>query len=239
MMNEVSYTMRLASVIDVSLVDVPGIPVTVIFTGGCNFDCPYCQNASLIPSTSGEDTPIEEIVDMVRGYLSDGFCITGGEPTIHKDLPDLLKALKEGIGGHINLNSQGSNPDVLRKSLPYLDSIWFDMKAAPTRYSVTCRTLEDPWPRIRESIDCILESDVAFWPRTTYVEGLLDLNDIREILTFLISIQFKGEYVIQNYVASTGVRESETTHISSPSIEHIQPILDESPSDIEIKLEWR
>ena len=83
--------MRIASVIDVSLVDVPKIPVTVIFTAGCNMDCPYCQNAEIIPLTSGTTMAISDIVDRVRGNFSDGYCITGGEPTIHKDLPDLLR----------------------------------------------------------------------------------------------------------------------------------------------------
>ncbi|MHA2374127.1 MAG: radical SAM protein, partial [Candidatus Thorarchaeota archaeon] len=75
--------MRVASIIDISLVDVPGIPVTVIFTGGCNFDCPYCQNAELISLSSGEDLSPSEIVARARGHLTDGYCISGGEPTIH------------------------------------------------------------------------------------------------------------------------------------------------------------
>ncbi|MHA1906990.1 MAG: anaerobic ribonucleoside-triphosphate reductase activating protein [Candidatus Thorarchaeota archaeon] len=231
--------MRLASIIDVSLVDVPGVPVTVLFTGGCNFDCPYCQNASLIPISSGDEESIPEIISQVEGFLSDGFCITGGEPTLHKDLPNLLKALRTEIGGHINLNTQGSNPSVLSKSLPYLDSIWFDLKSSPNRYREVCRTKDNPWPRIRESIDLILDSSVAFWPRTTYVGGLLDKNDIHEIITFLASIDFKGEYVIQNYIASSGVRESEAVQFNSPPVDHIESILDEVPSDIQIRLEWR
>ena len=120
----VSHRMRLASIIDISLVDVPGIPVTVIFTGGCNFDCPYCQNATLIANDSGEETTPQQLVAQVRDFLSDGFCITGGEPTIHPDLPDHLKALRFEIGGHLNLNTQGSVPSVLEKSLPFLDSVW-------------------------------------------------------------------------------------------------------------------
>jgi pyruvate formate lyase activating enzyme len=231
--------MRLASVIDVSLVDVPGIPVTVLFTGGCNFDCPYCQNASIIPVSSGDEKTIPEIVSSVKGFLSDGFCITGGEPTLHKDLPVLLKVLKTEIGGHINLNTQGSNPSVLRNSLPYLDSIWFDMKSAPARYREVCRTKEDPWPRVRESVDFIMKSDVEFWPRTTYVGGLLDTNDIREILIFLKSIGFQGEYLIQNYISSTGVRETEAGRFSNPPIEDLQSFLDELPIEIETRLEWR
>jgi pyruvate formate lyase activating enzyme len=236
---KVYKNMRLASIIDVSLVDVPGIPVTVLFTGGCNFDCPYCQNASIIPLSSGDEKTIPEIVSDVKGFLSDGFCITGGEPTLHKDLPELLEALKTEIGGHINLNTQGSNPSVLSNSLPYLDSIWFDMKSASSRYKDVCRTKEDPWPRVKESIGLILESGVEFWPRTTYVGGLLDADDIREILAFLENVKFTGAYTIQNYIASNGVRGTEKERFTNPSIEELEPIVDNSPSNIKIRLEWR
>ena len=158
---------------------------------------------------------------------------------MHKDLPDLLQALRNEIGGHINLNTQGSNPGVLEKSLPYLDSVWFDLKSAPKRYGEVCRIKEDPWPRITRSIELIQASDAAFWPRTTYVGGLLDLSDIREILAYLESIHFDGEYVIQNYIASTGVRDSEASHFESPPVEEMDAILSERPSSIDIRLEWR
>ncbi|MFW9847859.1 MAG: anaerobic ribonucleoside-triphosphate reductase activating protein [Candidatus Thorarchaeota archaeon] len=231
--------MRLASIIDVSLVDVPRIPVTVIFTGGCNFDCPYCQNASLIPLTSGTETPISKIVTQVKDFLSDGFCITGGEPTLQRDLPELLRALKEEIGGHINLNTQGSNPSVLEESIQYLDSVWFDLKSAPQRYRDVCRTKEDPWPRVHKSINLIMNSDTEFWPRSTFVGGLIDSSDINEILSFLKSIGFEGEYVIQNYVGSSGVRASESKAFSSPTLEEMEELHIEGYDGIEIRLDWR
>ncbi len=231
--------MRLASIIDVSLVDVPRIPVTVIFTGGCNFDCPYCQNASLIPLSSGLETPISDIVSQVQDFLSDGFCITGGEPTLQRDLPELLRALKEEIGGHINLNTQGSNPSILKESIQYLDSVWFDIKSAPQRYREVCRTKEDPWPRVQKSIDLIMNSETEFWPRTTFVGGLIDSGDIEEILSFLKSISFNGEYVIQNYVVSSGVRESESKAFSSPPLEEMDKLLIKDYDGIEIRLDWR
>ncbi|MHA2177560.1 MAG: radical SAM protein, partial [Candidatus Thorarchaeota archaeon] len=81
--------MRVASIIDISLIDVPGIPVTVLFTAGCNMDCSFCQNAEIIPTESGQEMGIPDIVNKLTGNLTDGYCISGGEPTIHKDLPVL------------------------------------------------------------------------------------------------------------------------------------------------------
>ncbi len=230
--------MRIASIIDISLVDVPGIPVTVIFTGGCNFDCPYCQNASLIPTTSGVETPIPEIVARATGHLSDGFCITGGEPTVQSDLPDLLRALKATSGGHINLNTQGSVPSTLRESLPYLDSVWFDMKAAPSRYQEVVRTRSDPWGRVRESIEMVLASDVEFWPRTTYVSGLITPEDISEVVQLLDRLGFSGRYLVQNYIASAGVRTEEAATLSTPTKEEMEALRTLGSGSVRVDIQW-
>jgi pyruvate formate lyase activating enzyme len=231
--------MRIASVIDISLVDVPKIPVTVIFTGGCNMDCPYCQNAEIIPLDSGTEMAILDIVEKVHGNLSDGYCITGGEPTIHRDLPLLLKALKEDGAGHINLNTQGSVPDVLEKCLPYLDSIWFDMKTIPERYIEITRVKSDPWKRILKSIKMILLSDVKFWPRTTYVGKLMNPAEIQRIANLLFELGFQGEYLVQNYKKSAGTRESDVLGFEEPNENELKSLVNSMPSGVTLKLEWR
>ncbi len=231
--------MRVASVIDISLVDVPGIPVTVVFTGGCNFDCPYCQNASLIPMDSGDEQSIDQLVVNLDGFLSDGFCITGGEPTLQKDLPEFLKALKERIGGHINLNTQGSVPSILKKSLPYLDSVWFDIKASPKRYPAIVRTKSDPWMRVDESIRLVMDSSVSFWPRTTFVGSLLLIEDVKDIVDYLECLGFTGTYTIQNYVESAGVREDEKAFLTSITKDEMQEMVGSLDISFDINLEWR
>ena len=231
--------MRIASVIDISLVDVPKIPVTVIFTGGCNMDCGYCQNAEIIPRDSGTEIPISDIVERVRGNLSDGYCITGGEPTIHKDLPLLLQTLKEDGADHINLNTQGSVPDVLERCLPFLDSVWFDIKSSPKRYREITRVHSDPWPRVERSIKLLINSDTSFWPRTTYVGGLMNSDDIQEIVNLLHTLGFQGEYLVQNYKKSAGTREKDVASFHEPEITELDVVHTSMPPGITLKLEWR
>jgi len=231
--------MRIASVIDISLVDVPKIPVTVIFTAGCNFDCGYCQNAEIIPLESGSEMNISDIVERVRGNLSDGYCVTGGEPTIHKDLPLLLKALKEDGADHINLNTQGSVPDILEKCLPYLDSVWFDMKTIPERYTEIARVKSNPWTRVSKSIKLLIDSDVMFWPRTTYVGKLMNPDEIQEIAHILYDLGFQGEYLIQNYKKSVGTREDLVAHYHEADQSELDSLHDSMPTGITLKLEWR
>ncbi len=231
--------MRLASIIDISLVDVPGIPVTVIFTGGCNFDCPYCQNADLVPTDSGIETPVEEVAQKARGHLTDGFCVTGGEPTIHKDLPDLLKLLRAEDNVHINLNTQGSVPSVLERCIQFLDSVWFDLKTTPERYPIVARTRDNPWNRVLKSIELLMDSDVAFWPRTTYVGELMSPAEIDGVLKVLKEIGFQGEYVVQNYVHTSGVKKSEAKSLRVPDRDEIEPVLRRLPKGVSMRLEWR
>ena len=231
--------MRVASIIDISLVDVPGIPVTVLFTAGCNMDCPYCQNAEIIPTTSGNEMTIDAVVQQLRGNLTDGYCITGGEPTIHKDLPDLLKQLRSEDTKHINLNTQGSVPDVLQKSLPYLDSVWFDIKTTPEYYCKVTRVESDPWPRVERSIKLVLDSEVSFWPRTTYVGGLSEPSDILKISEILSDLGFEGEYLIQNFKKSIGTRQADVESFSEPTSDELTQVIDQIPEGIILRLEWR
>ncbi len=231
--------MRVASIIDISLVDVPGIPVSVIFTGGCNFDCPYCQNASIIPLNSGEEVGLVDLLSRLEGFLSDGFCFTGGEPTLQRDLPEFLQLLKNRIGGHINLNTQGSVPSILKNTLPFLDSVWFDLKSAPERYAEVCRVKNDPWPHVKQSIDYILASDVEFWPRTTFVGNLMSMKDLHKIIGLLEQLKFVGTYTIQNYVHSSGVREDETKLLEAISEDSIRTEVETLSPSFDIRLEWR
>ncbi len=232
--------MRVASIIDISLVDVPRIPVTVLFTAGCNMDCSFCQNAEIIPRKSGQEMSIADIVNQLTGNLTDGYCITGGEPTIHKDLHDLLKALRlEDKSKHINLNTQGSIPSVLEQSLPYLDSVWFDIKTTPGRYCEVARVKRDPWPKVVKSLQLLMDSEVRFWPRSTYVGGLTQPAEILEISILLYEMGFEGDYLVQNFKKSSGTREKDVSNYYEPDFAELESIMNEIPTAINLKLEWR
>jgi pyruvate formate lyase activating enzyme len=232
--------MRVSTIIDVSLVDVPKIPVTVIFTAGCNFNCYYCQNAEIIPLDSGTEMTASDLANRAKalGTLTDGYCVTGGEPTIQKDLPELLRLLREP-GKHINLNTQGSVPSVLEKSLPYLDSVWFDIKTSPAVYQDAVHTKSDPWARVRSSIEMIMKAEAEFWPRTTYVGGLLTPANILDILEFLKEVGYKGEYLVQNYIDSAGTRDELVKDFYSAPVEELDEVKSRVPEGISLRLEWR
>ena len=103
-----------------SLVDYEPYTVSTIFTGGCNFKCPYCQNPNLVrgfekQSDINEDEVISFLVS--RKKWLDGICITGGEPCIHDVLPDFIKKVREKLGKNfkVKLDTNGTNPEMLEK----------------------------------------------------------------------------------------------------------------------------
>ena len=95
-----------------TLLDYPGVTACTVFTCGCNFRCPFCHNASLVTGKQG-DLPYDanDLLQFLadRKKILDGVCITGGEPLLHPELPDVIAAVKQ-LGYLVKLDTNGSNP---------------------------------------------------------------------------------------------------------------------------------
>jgi len=121
-----------------STIDYPGKYGPIIFTQGCNFRCGFCHNPELA-SMNGVGVDREKFLGEVKrkakkGWYN-GITISGGEPTLHKDLPEFVKELKS-YGLAVKLDSNGSNPDMLERLLKEgnVDYVAMDMKAPRDRY---------------------------------------------------------------------------------------------------------
>jgi pyruvate formate lyase activating enzyme len=122
--------MQIVGYEQISTIDVPGTPAMVIYVGKCSLRCPYCYNYSLVLDDTGKGYTMEEIIGIIRLLKSfiDGVVITGGEPTIYPDLPILISAIKnEGL--KVKLDTNGTNPDMIKQVLPTLDYIAMDVKS--------------------------------------------------------------------------------------------------------------
>ena len=93
--------LRIAGVIDESIVDGPGIRF-VIFTQGCPHHCPGCHNPQTHDFSGGELVPISRILsDIQADPLISGVTLSGGEPFCQPEpLAELVRILKQG-GKHI------------------------------------------------------------------------------------------------------------------------------------------
>ena len=176
--------MKFGGLVKFTLIDFPGCPAAIVFTQGCNFRCRYCHNPELIyPHLFTEPMPEEEIESFLqrrKGTL-EGVVVSGGEPTLHEDLPQFLSHLKS-LGYKTKLDTNGSRPEVLKNLIDnkLIDFIAMDLKAPLDKYALITG-VEANSTVIRQSMDLILQSGLAYQFRTTYDKEVLDDNDIAAV----------------------------------------------------------
>ena len=187
-----------------TLLDYPGKVACTIFTGGCNFRCPFCHNASLA-TRAGEvaSIPEEEIFELLRkrkGIL-DGVCITGGEPLLFGDeLKDFIINIKK-LGYAVKLDTNGSFPDRLASLIEadLIDKVAMDIKNSPTKYGLTAGVENFDMSPILESIELLKSSGIDYEFRTTVVKELHSASDLEEIGKMIAGAK---EYYLQSFVDS-------------------------------------
>lgn len=162
-----------------SLVDYDGYTACTLFTGGCNYRCPFCQNAALVLAPDSEPTVdnayIEEYLRRRVGIL-DAVCITGGEPTLYSELPDFIKFVRS-LGYKIKLDTNGTSPKMLKELVNggLLDYVAMDIKNSPDMYPFTTGTRDAHIDQVIESAKFLIDAyksrtvDIEF--RTTLVKG--------------------------------------------------------------------
>ncbi|MDH5438208.1 MAG: anaerobic ribonucleoside-triphosphate reductase activating protein [Candidatus Bathyarchaeota archaeon] len=195
--------MEIKGFVDLSLVDWDGKISSVAFLAGCNLRCPFCYNVNLVlhpeklPTTLFEQ--IEERLNKSIGWV-EGVVITGGEPTINSDLPNLCQKIKK-LGFLVKVDTNGTNPVMIQELInrKLVDYVAMDIKAPLTKekYFKACGVnTGNLLEKIEKTIDLLLKDRVEYEFRTTVVPGLHDKQDIEEICQ-----RIKGcrKYVIQNY----------------------------------------
>jgi len=187
-----------------SFIDFPGKISCVIFLSGCNFDCPYCHNPDLAkgctayPSRLADNT-ILTFLQSHKTFL-DGVVISGGEPTLQKDLQELCEKIK-AMDYPIKLDTNGSRPKVLQSLVDggLVDYIAMDIKSDPHCYAPAIQKKYDPEP-ILASIRLLMESKVPYEFRTTCIKPFVDTQIIANIAKII-----KGSrlYALQQFCDTT------------------------------------
>jgi len=178
--------LKFARTVLTSLLDYPKSVSVVLFTVGCNFCCPYCHNPELVlakVSIAEEEEIFEEIR---RRKITNRVVITGGEPTVHEDLPAFIRKLKKS--DHlVKLDTNGSNPRMVEDLLSdgLLDYVALDIKSGIEKFHTVTGLSEESakemFKNVLETLRLLKQYSVPHEVRTTYVPGLLDERDIAEI----------------------------------------------------------
>jgi pyruvate formate lyase activating enzyme len=211
-----------------SLIDFPAKICCVIFTAGCNFDCPYCHNPELVKPPYTPINP-EEIFAFLnkRKSLLDGVAITGGEPTLQKDLPEFCEQIKS-IGIPIKIDTNGSRPKVIEFLLKnrLIDYIAMDVKTLPENYSP--HIAQNILPAdILQSIQLIKNSDIPHEFRTTCVKPFINEDIIYKIARIIkdADLFVLQKANIQNTVLHPDCFENQDSTFSADEIESFKKIV--------------
>ncbi|MEK9182566.1 MAG: anaerobic ribonucleoside-triphosphate reductase activating protein [Patescibacteria group bacterium] len=182
-----------------TLIDYPGKVACMVYTIGCNFRCPYCHNPELVDETVERIWTEKEILSFLkkRKGILDGLVITGGEPTMHKDLPVFIKKVKK-LGFAVKLDSNGTNPEMFRRLIKdhLIDYAAMDIKSPLFKYSQTVSHPVDV-RAIRKSIHLLMTSSIPYEFRTTLVKVLVTPQDLEKIGK---EIRGARQYYLQKFI---------------------------------------
>lgn len=213
--------MKVAGLQKLTLLDYPGNIAAIIFTKGCNFNCGYCQNSSLILNDGEELIDELEILKYLekRRKILDAVVISGGEPTIQKDLKSFIIKIKN-MGFKVKLDTNGYNPNLLEELINdgLLDYVAMDIKADLNNYErVACKKINVN--NILRSISLLKESNIAYEFRTTVIKGIHDINMVENILNM---IGEDSKYYIQNFEDSKDVLDKSLSGFSKEELHELK-----------------
>ena len=216
--------MKICGLMKTTLLDYPEHVACTVFTGGCNFRCPFCHNSELLSMEVPPEYTEEEIFAFLekRKHTLEGVAITGGEPTLQPDLADFIRKIKDRFDLLIKLDTNGIRPEVLRNLAEegLLSYVAMDIKAGTANYANVCGMSGEAegslwFSKITESKDYLLEGHVPFEFRTTVVDGLHTEEDFVSIAE---SIKGAPLYALQCYKESGNVLDK-TRGFSEPKPE--------------------
>ncbi len=194
--------MKFSGLQKMTLLDFPGKVAATLFTGGCNLRCPFCHNASLVLNTAAEEHLVEEVLTYLkkRQGLLDGVCITGGEPLLCEGLEDFIKEVK-ALGYSVKLDTNGTNPERLENLIKsgLIDYVAMDVKNSIENYSAAVGINGYNTEKVEKSIDLLLSGVVDFEFRTTVVNPIHSVEDIKKLAQ---RIKGAPRYFLQNFVDS-------------------------------------
>lgn len=188
-----------------TLLDYPGKTACTLFSGGCNFRCPFCHNSDLVFRENVSPISQTELFDFLkkRKKVLDGVCITGGEPLLNVDICDFIQKLR-CLGYSVKLDTNGSNPRLLGKIISegLVDYVAMDVKNSLEKYAETIGVPEFDTIVIKESIALLINSGIDFEFRTTFTNELHSDESVKDIA---LMINGAKRYCLQSYRESENI----------------------------------
>ncbi len=205
--------MIFAGIVKTSLIDYPGKIATVLFSPGCNFNCFYCHNRSLIEDFNDllDQNEIDDYL-LRRQGLIDAVVLSGGEPTLYNDIIAFCTKIKK-LGYLVKIDTNGSRPEAVKRLLEagVVDYFAVDYKAPLHRYAETINEDTDPL-LVLKTINLLLAAHSSFEVRTT-VFPQLTLEDLVRMAQELPTVP---RYVLNPYKRPLKYRPEDQEKVDVP-----------------------
>ncbi len=211
--------MKLHGIQKMTLLDFPGVVSCTIFLGGCDFRCPFCHNFELVDGTAQPVMDEDELIEFLksRKALLDGVAITGGEPCLHRDLPELIRHIRS-VGYKVKLDTNGYHPEMLRAILDegLADYVAMDIKNSEEKYALTCGLPAVNMDIIKESISILMNGETDYEFRTTVIKEFHGAEDFEKIGEM---IKGARRYFLQRFTDRASVPYG---NLSAPSFDEMK-----------------
>lgn len=226
--------MKIFGLEKLSMVDFEGHLCATVFTGGCNFRCPFCQNSDLVKIENLSQISEEEFFSFLqkRKSLLDSVCVSGGEPTLQPDLEEFLRKIK-ALGYLVKLDTNGTKPQLVEKLIKggLVDYVAMDIKNSPSAYSKTAGTSEH-LEEIRKSVDILRTNIVPYEFRTTLVANHHTTKEIEEIAKWL---EGADKMYLQHFVDGGTCIESGLKEVPKAEALQFKNILEKSIKNVSLR----
>lgn len=232
--------MLISAIKKTTLLDYPWKIACIIFTTWCNMRCKFCYNKEFVLPEE-----IKKIKDFIpeqvffnfletRTWILDWVVICGWEPTVHKDLYDFAKKIKE-MWFLVKLDTNWQNPDILKKLIDdeIVDYIAMDIKTSFDKYDQVTQIKED-FSKYKKSVELIKNSpNIDYEFRTTLVKYIHTKENIEEISSFL---SWAKRYYFQNFRAWNTLQENfEWKSFDKKELKEFEKIAKKYIKDVKIR----
>lgn len=227
--------MEFVSINKLSLLDYPEKVSCILFTHSCNFCCPYCHNWKTLIESDLPFIPFEDILSFLKKRVGilDGVVISGGEPTLMKDLPEKIKKIKE-LGFLVKLDTNGSNPEMLKQLIDekLIDYVAMDIKHDIDKYQDIIHNSSIDLGKVIQSIEILKENKVDYEFRTTLIKEHHDTDSIYKIGKLLEGAK---KYYLQKFIVSDGVQDKSLNEVDENTANRYVDILSQNIEFVDIR----
>jgi len=227
--------MKIHGLMKMTILDFPGKVACTVFLGGCDMRCPFCHNSELLDPEAPAEMDENDLLAFLRKRqgLLDGVVFTGGEPLLRKDLPDLMRKIRE-MGFLIKLDTNGNHPDRLIEIVEegLVDYVAMDIKNSPEKYGETIGIPGFDITKVRKSVGFLLQGKVPYEFRTTVVRQFHDEESMRGIAEW---IDGADRYYLQEFVDRETVKYSGLQACSKEQMETFLEIVKTRVKEAELR----